>query len=66
MAETVTTRHTVSGAVDPNTPIHIAEHPVLGKYLEIVPDGTKPFVPELHKPKLDEPVAKAPTKNSKD
>ena len=67
MAETVTTRHRISGAVDRNTPVHIAEHPVLGRHLDIVADDAKPFVPELHKPKT-EPKAevKIPTPNKKD
>lgn len=55
MADTVTTRHRISGAVDRNTPLHVAEHPILGKHLDIVPEGTKPFTPELHKAKT-EPV----------
>lgn len=49
MADTVTTRHRISGAVDRNTPRHVAEHPILGKHLDIVPEGTKPLVPELIK-----------------
>lgn len=53
MADTVTTRHRISGAVDRNTPRHVAEHPVLGKHLDIVPEGTKPFEPELYKAKTD-------------
>lgn len=53
MADTVTTRHRISGAVDLNTPRHVAEHPVLGQHLEIVPEGTKPFAPELYKAKTD-------------
>ena len=51
MAETVTTRHRISGAVDRNTPVHIAEHPVL----------------ELHKPKTEPKAeVKIPTPNKKD
>lgn len=60
MTDTVVTRHRVSGAVDVNTPLHIAQHPVLGRNLEIVPEGTKPFVPELHKPSKPEPVVSLP------
>ena len=45
--DTVWTRHAISGVVDNNTPTHIARHPVLGKYLVEVPEGTKPLVPEL-------------------
>lgn len=55
MADTVATRHRISGAVDLNTPRHVAEHPILGKHLEIVPEGTKPFTPELYKART-EPV----------
>lgn len=73
MAETVRTRHKISGQIDENTPVHIAEHEVLGKYLEIVGPDVKPYVPELHKPKVDEPKVALPKvdeattpKNSKD
>lgn len=38
------TRHTISGAVS-NEPQHIVDHPVFGQYLEVVPEGTKPFTP---------------------
>lgn len=55
MADTVATRHRITGAVDRNTPRHIAEHPVLGRHLDIVPDDAKPYVPELYKAKT-EPV----------
>ena len=44
------TRHTVSGVVDQNTPEHILDHPVLGKYLEVVEEGTKPLLPVMHRP----------------
>lgn len=76
MAETVRTRHKISGKIDENTPKHIALHPVLGRYLEIVDNDAKPFLPEMHKvrvaedvipakdlPKVDLPDTK---KNSKD
>lgn len=40
MADTIRTRHTVSGVIDENTPRHIFEHEVLGKYLvEVDEDG---------------------------
>lgn len=55
----IPTRHTVSGAIDKNTPEHYLTHPVFGKYLEVVAEDAKPFVPELHKPttvKNDAPV----------
>jgi len=74
--KTVTTRHAISGKVDNNTPVHIARHPVLGKHLVEVPEGTKPFVPELISHKLDrdadapkpapEVKASTPNKNGKD
>lgn len=51
MADFVRTRHTVSGVIDLNTPIHIYNHVELGKYLELVGEDDKPFVPELHKPR---------------
>lgn len=41
------TRNRRTGKIDPNTPDHIIEHPVLGKDLEIVGDNDKPLVPEL-------------------
>lgn len=56
MADTVRTRHTVSGVIDNNTPLHLIEHPIFGRYLEVVDDDAKPFLPELHKPR----EAKAP------
>lgn len=46
----IPTRHTVSGAIDKNTPEHYLTHPVFGRYLEVVDEDTKPFVPVLHKP----------------
>ena len=68
------TRHTVSGVVDENTPEHIVQHPVLGKYLEVVDENAKPFLPIMHKPTtvkpaeveplLDKPVAEKPTPNT--
>lgn len=64
------TRHTVSGVVDPNTPEHIVSHPVLGKFLEVVDDDVKPFLPAMHKPTEVKPVKverePAPEKNGKD
>lgn len=79
MAETVRTRHKISGQIDENTPRHIAEHEVLGEYLEIVGPDEKPFLPEMHKaeaklhageiviPKSDLPKVDLPSpKNSKD
>lgn len=51
MAETVRTRHKISGAIDENTPRHIAEHSILGRHLEIVGPDAKPYLPEMHKPK---------------
>lgn len=46
----IPTRHTVSGAIDKNTPEHYLTHPVFGRYLEVVDEDAKPFVPVLHKP----------------
>lgn len=54
--ETVWTRHDVSGVIDKNTPVHIARHPVLGKHLVEVPEGSKPLVPELINQKIDRDV----------
>lgn len=51
--KTVTTRHAITGHIDNATPVHVARHPVLGKHLVEVPEGTKPFVPELISHKLD-------------
>lgn len=53
MADTVRTRHNISGQIDENTPRHIAEHPILGRHLEIVGPGVKPYLPTLHRPKVD-------------
>lgn len=44
MNELVTVRNTVNRGVT-KVRRRIAEHPVFGKHLEIVPDGTKPYVP---------------------
>lgn len=77
MAETVRTRHRLTGQIDENTPRHLAEHEVLGKHLEIVDENAKPYLPEMHKPKLELPEvtpevldkerkAQANPKNSKD
>lgn len=49
--KSVRTRHTVSGVIDESTPVHIFEHPVLGKYLERVDERAKPYVAELHTPR---------------
>lgn len=54
MADTVRTRHKISGQIDENTPRHVAEHPVLGRHLEVVGPDVKPFLPEMHKPKIEE------------
>lgn len=54
----IRTRHTVSGAIEENTPEHIFEHPVFGRYLEAVGPDAKPFNPILHKPKTVEVEAK--------
>lgn len=54
MADTVRTRHKVSGVIDENTPRHIAEHPVLGEHLEIVGPNAKPYLPEMHRVNLPE------------
>lgn len=59
----IRTRHSVSGVIDPNTPENILEHPVLGRYLEIVGEDAKPFLPILHKPKAIE--AEIPQSDSK-
>ena len=77
MAETVRTRHKISGQIDENTPVHIAEHEILGKHLDIVGPDAKPYLPEMHKPKVELPEvtpavidkehkAQANPKNSKD
>lgn len=55
MAETVRTRHKITGKIEENTPRHLAEHAVLGKHLEIVGPDAKPFLPEMHKPKVETP-----------
>lgn len=58
MADTVRTRHAISGQIDENTPRHVAEHPVLGRHLQVVGPDAKPFLPEMHKPKVDQPDEK--------
>ena len=42
MNELVTVRNTLNGGVA-KVRRNIAEHPIFGEHLEIVPDGTKPF-----------------------
>lgn len=54
MADTVRTRHKISGVIDENTPRHIAEHEVLGEHLEIVGPNAKPYLPEMHRVSLPE------------
>lgn len=49
MADTVRTRHEISGQIDENTPRHILEHPVLGRHLQVVGPDVKPYLPEMHK-----------------
>ena len=53
------TRHTISGVIDENTPEHIVTHSVLGKYLEVVDEDAKPFLPVMHKPTVAKPEVKA-------
>lgn len=63
MTDTFVTRHTVSGVIDKNTPRILVEHSYFGKFLEVVDEDAKPFLPEMHKPSvIDEPapVAKIP------
>lgn len=60
MADTVRTRHAISGQIDENTPRHVAEHPVLGRHLQVVGPDAKPFLPEMHKPKVEEPKVELP------
>lgn len=43
MNELVTVRNTLNGGVA-RVRRNIADHPVFGKHLEIVPDGTKPNI----------------------
>lgn len=51
------TRHRISGVTEIDTPQHIIDHPVLGKYLEVVDDDAKDIVPELVAPKHAERIA---------
>lgn len=59
MNELVTVRNLLNGGVA-RVRRNIAEHPVFGKHLEIVPDGSKPRVPlhELTGKKTAKPAAK--------
>jgi hypothetical protein len=47
MSKQVFTRNTVSGQVG-YVPASYLDHPVLGKTLEQVDEGTKPFHPDFH------------------
>lgn len=53
------TRHRITGVIENNTPQHIIDHPVLGKYLEVIPDDVeaKALVPELASKKHAERIA---------
>jgi hypothetical protein len=62
--DTVRTRHRISGVIDENTPIHIAEHPVLGEYLEVVGPDAKPFLPEMHRVSLPADATKDQIKSA--
>lgn len=50
MSKNVLTRNTISGVVG-FVPESYLDHPVFGKQLERVPEGTKSFEPALHKAK---------------
>ena len=52
---TIRTRHTVSGQIA-DTPEEIANHVVLGRYLEPVEADDKPYLPIMHKPREAEMV----------
>lgn len=41
------TRHRISGVIEIDTPQHIIDHPVLGKYLEVVEEKDKALEPAL-------------------
>lgn len=73
MGKSYVTRHTISGAIDKNTPEHILNHPTLGRFLEVVDETAKPFAASIHKPREAKPVPVKPTpeqpatnKNGKD
>lgn len=48
--KTVLTRDTISGVVG-SVPAHYLDHPILGKNLIEVPEGTKSFEPSMYKSK---------------
>jgi hypothetical protein len=41
------TRNRLSGEIDKDTPQHLVDHPVLGKFLEVVGPDDKPLVAAL-------------------
>lgn len=47
------TRHRISGLVELDTPQHVIDHPVLGKYLEIVDEDAKSIPPEVIQKDID-------------
>lgn len=51
MTDPIRVRHRVSGKIA-EVPEHIANHFVLGKYLEKVGPDAKPFLPEMHRTSL--------------
>lgn len=44
-----TTLNTLTGKVK-DVPKAVAEHAIIGRYLKVVPEGTKPLVPGMFKP----------------
>lgn len=59
----VFTRNLISGAVG-HVPATYLDHPVFGKQLEVVPEGTKGYIPEMYKAKESAPKPKSEDKPS--
>ena len=51
MTDLIRVRHTISGVIA-EVPQNIAEHEVLGAYLEKVGPEAKPYLPEMHRASL--------------
>ncbi len=60
------TRNRISGVVSNDTPQREIDHPVLGKYLELIDENDKALVPELivveHAEKIASESKRTPTK----
>lgn len=64
MTKQVTALNTISGQVEP-VPATYIDHPILGKNLVAVPDGTKSYDPEFYQPTDRGGFAKKPSRGNR-